>query len=230
MNVTNLLINTTYDVLLAIFVVDRYLKWQERKKWNQAREMYLAYASRCSKDIIGAWKIWLVELSKQPTAEISNDNSLQSIMIELGYYPAVKGMKMLVETYLGNPIGSKLDKITLTRDEKRDKEIVKCLVPYLASVLAGHTKTGWKSLADNLKSPIEKLNILVDRYASLVDPKFASCVLRLNIELENLQSGKYSETLPAEKKETRYLAQAMVIGYAIEYSLSLSSYIAKYQR
>jgi hypothetical protein len=97
-------------------------------------------------------------------------------------------------------------------------------VPYLAKSVGAQTHSGWSRLREELGPPAQRLSELVDKYSTLVDPEFARSVIRLSIDLDNLESGAYEKTTERRNED---LAKAMVIAEAIRYSLKLGTYIRR---
>ncbi len=225
----SILISETIGILITVFLVDKIIAWRQKKKWNDARFMFLSYGKRQSDEIIKAWKEWLVGMSKVKEIKIMQKN--QVLLTGMGYYPLDTGIMVILKSYIGDPIGSNLDKVVKYRNPQRDTEIIKCLVPYLTQIIYSQSEEDWNYLGGKLKNPVDKLSELVGRYSSLVDPKFAASVLRLSIEVDNILESKYTnDTKSNEASFVNYLAKASVIGYGIGYSLQLCDYVNKYNK
>jgi hypothetical protein len=117
-------------------------------------------------------------------------------------------------------------------------ELMRGFTEYAEARLPYLQDHGWSQLHKEMKLPVQKLSDLLDRYAMLVDPRFALPVIRLSEELDNLKSGRYerlshffangarlarrSNVNEAARRET-----AALIDSAIRETLGLKYYVRR---
>lgn len=216
------LVSEGIGILVTILFVGRLLVWNERRRWREVRGLFLAQADRASQKIISAWGAWLLTVAEEAhSGRLTRTD--RTFLLEMGYYALEdEATALLASAYLGRPPGASLEAFAKTCNSKGIDEMIRSLVPYLASKVLPSGHPGWAELYEKMNAPVQKLSDLVDRYSTIVDPEFARSVIRLSIDLDNLESGEYEEALEHDVSNT---AVALTIAEGIRQSLELQSYI-----
>jgi len=181
------LVSEAVGILTTVLIVDRLLSWREKRRWRCVRKVFLAEADKAIDTIIDAWKSWITVLGKElyPTELIGTDvpaeNWAEGFAEKLGNFSCY-ARKCEVNYSFFPPAGV----LTINDLMRGFTDYAEERLPYLQD-------PGWSQLHKEMKLPVQKLNDLVDRYAMLVDPRFALPVIRLSEELDNLKSGKYEK-------------------------------------
>lgn len=218
------LISEGIGILFTVLVLARLLVWREKRRWREVRELFLVSANRSCQSILQAWHDWFAVIASAGVHAPLADSD-RALLLEGGYYALdEQHVSRLMRIYFGDPLGTNLVARGSYLDRSSIKEANKTLVPYLASRVLPQGHPGWAQLYEQIRPPVQKLSDLVDRFSTLVDPELALAVIRLSIDLDNLESGAYER---GSEDKMGHVAVAMTIAHGILRSLELDYYLRK---
>src|SRR5262245_47157231 len=231
------LISEAMGILFTVLLVDRLLARRERRRWRLVHAFLVSEAKTACDGINAAWAEWLTTVATD-VAEMEPSEATQSILHTLGYSKEVgsEAITVAVERSWGRPVGSAFQRLAnphlLNRTVGRSflEEALHHLVLYLVRRPLPEAHPSWRGLQERLRGPVCKLLEVMNRYATIVplDPDFAIPVIRLHLEMNNLESGAYKQLASAGSISARWPAAVMTMCEGIRQTIRLNHYIRRY--
>jgi hypothetical protein len=224
-DLTTNLVSEGIGIVITVLVIGGLLRFRERRRWRDVRDIFLARARRATTAMLAAWSAWLEAIAtNRETASLSEDE--RNLMMRFDFYAfdAVTA-EILVKAFLGDPVVSALAQKYRRWDRGTLEEMRKAVVPYIADRLLPTDHPAWNQLAADLAPPLSSLSDLVDRFPTMVNPQLARTVIRLSLDLDNLREGGYQQQDGSSMSSRT--AVAMTISHGLTDTLALSEFLNK---